>query len=117
MANGAVMLAVPDTWYVTVPGVTETGPANIHFIRDIGLAFLAAGVALVMTARRGAGTALLLPSAVFLGGHALLHLSEMPLRSIATFASFRDLVFIVLPGLFPIYVLWRWHERSLERSA
>ena len=79
-ANGAFMLAAPDVWYATVPGVTETGPANIHFIRDIGLAFLAAAASLFVSARQDAGPASLLPAAIFLGGHALLHLGEMPLH-------------------------------------
>jgi len=45
-ANGLLMLAVPADWYATVPGVTDTGPFNPHFIRDIGVAYLIAGVAL-----------------------------------------------------------------------
>ena len=35
-------------------GVPDTGPFNAHFVRDIGVAFLAAGVALVWAALRAA---------------------------------------------------------------
>ena len=40
-ANGLFMLLAPHAWYPAVPGVTETGPYNPHFVRDIGAAYLA----------------------------------------------------------------------------
>jgi hypothetical protein len=40
LANGLVMLADPFGWYDLVGTVKATGPANAHFIRDIGLAYL-----------------------------------------------------------------------------
>ncbi len=44
VVNGGVMLVVPATWYALVPGVAGTGPLNAHFVRDIGGAYLVAGV-------------------------------------------------------------------------
>ncbi|HVY56846.1 MAG TPA: hypothetical protein VHA77_03260 [Xanthobacteraceae bacterium] len=44
-ANGLLMLFDPAGWYGLVPGVPETGPFNPHFVRDIGCAYLVAGVA------------------------------------------------------------------------
>lgn len=114
--NGAFMLAAPELWYASVPGVTETGPANIHFIRDIGLGFLAAAASLFIAARQGASAALV-PAAFFLGGHALLHLGEMPLHGATGREALRDLLFIVAPGLFPAYALWLRRESLFERSA
>ncbi len=38
--NGLWMLAYPLRWYKAVPGVTGTGPPNLHFIRDIGCAYV-----------------------------------------------------------------------------
>ena len=38
--NGSIMLLAAPTWYESVPGVSETGPYNPHFIQDIGAAFL-----------------------------------------------------------------------------
>ena len=43
IANGIFMLVSPEDWYVAVPGVTDTGPFNQHFVRDIGLIFLLLG--------------------------------------------------------------------------
>ena len=36
-ANGLFMLVAPQVWYDFVPGLTDTGFYNQHFIRDIGL--------------------------------------------------------------------------------
>ena len=43
LANAAFMLADPLRWYDWVGTVKATGPANGHFIRDIGLAYLLSG--------------------------------------------------------------------------
>ncbi len=40
LANGLFMTWDPFGWYQAVPTVRFTGPANAHFIRDIGLAYL-----------------------------------------------------------------------------
>lgn len=101
--NGAVMLAAPETWYSVVPDVEHTGPINVHFIRDIGLGFLAAAMALVLVAR-GHRSALL-PALVFLGGHAALHVVEMIAHGTTATAAVRDLTTIVLPALLPLVAL------------
>lgn len=102
-ANGLVMLAVPDIWYSAVPGVPETGPANIHFIRDIGLAFLAAGTALLMASRRPDDGRLVAAATIFLGGHAVYHLIEMA-HGATIAAAARDIPLIVVPGLLPLAI-------------
>jgi len=43
--NGLFMLVAPLVWYYFVPGVTDTGFFNQHFIRDIGIIQLFLGVA------------------------------------------------------------------------
>src|SRR4026209_2266576 len=50
--NGLPGLAAVPLWYETVPGVSETGPFNPHFVQDIGIAFLVAGLALAARAWR-----------------------------------------------------------------
>ena len=50
--NGAIMLFAGPFWYASVPGASETGPYNPHFVQDIGAAFLIAGVALAARAWR-----------------------------------------------------------------
>jgi hypothetical protein len=47
---GSFMLIHPFEWYQLLPTVKFTGPPNPHFIRDIGLAYIASGVMLVYAA-------------------------------------------------------------------
>jgi hypothetical protein len=73
-ANGLFMVLAPSRWYLAVPGVVHTGPANLHFIPDIGFAFLLSGLGLLLGARqmRSAG-AYALAGAAFPFVHALFH--------------------------------------------
>lgn len=105
--NGLVMLLAPGLWYASVPGVPETGPLNLHFVRDIGLGFLASAVALVLFARDAGGRVVAVPAAVFLGGHAGLHLAEIAVHGTNLGNGLRDLAAIVLPGLLPLAILAR----------
>ena len=102
-ANGLAMLAAPHFWYKTTPGVTGTGPLNVHFVRDIGAAYLvAAGGFLWMWKDCQAWRAALAGSA-FLAIHALIHLGEMLMGSFDLHHLLRD-----LPGVFllPVLALW-----------
>jgi hypothetical protein len=75
-ANGVYMFVDPPGWYAAVPGVPDTGPLNHHFVRDIGIAYFTAGAALTWSAF-GAGWRAAALAALFIGGHALLHLGEL----------------------------------------
>ena len=106
--NGVLMLAAPQLWYGVIPGVTETGPFNSHFIRDIGLGFLSAGCALGMASWYAAiARPLVAVASVFLLGHALLHLAEMGLHGTGPAHAVRDIALIVVPALMPLAVFMR----------
>ena len=75
LLNGLAMLAAGRLWYETVPGVTDTGPFNPHFVQDIGLAFLMAGLTLAARAWRPRYWPAAVAGAGFLAAHALLHLA------------------------------------------
>ena len=106
--NGALMLAAPQFWYGAVPGVTETGLFNSHFIRDTGLGFLSAGCALGVAGWYATVVRPLVAIAsIFLLGHALLHLAEMVLHGADPGHAARDIVLIVLPALLPLTVFTR----------
>jgi hypothetical protein len=104
-ANGVVMLVAPEAWYAFVPDVTETGPANLHFIRDIGLAFIAAAAGLVAATRAERPAAALLAPAIFLGGHAGLHLVECFAHGVTAATALRDTALILVPGFLPLAFL------------
>ena len=98
--NGLAMLFAGLWWYGAVPGVTATGPYNPHFVRDIGAAYLVAGVnhAAFALRPRQAWPALA-AAAGFLTLHAAIHLFDAvcgtrPLQDVA-----RDAGGIYLPTL------------------
>jgi len=78
LANGAVMLFDPYGWYEAVGTVKATGPANPHFIKDIGIAYLVSAAFLGFAATNPAlrwGSAL--AGALWLGAHGVLHIYEV----------------------------------------
>ena len=106
--NGAMMLLAPGPWYEAVPGVTGTGPFNAHFVRDIGAAYLACAAGLGWwAARRPGGAAAVIPVAVFLGLHMLVHFIESLVGHHAVSDIGRDFVGVYLPALIAIAIVWR----------
>ncbi len=77
IGNAAAMLALPLSWYDAVPGVPQTGPFNSHFVRDIGAAYLTAGLGCAWFAWRAReGWRALAAGALFLTLHAAIHLFD-----------------------------------------
>ena len=50
--NGVLMIAMPGSWFSLVPGVSDAGPFNLHFVVDVGLIYVLAGIGLVIAAWR-----------------------------------------------------------------
>jgi AhpD family alkylhydroperoxidase len=77
--NGAIMLLAPAEWYAAVPGVAVSGPFNAHLVRDVGAAFLAVSLPLIVVVAGlpGARRVFALPALIFLGLHALVHAAEV----------------------------------------
>lgn len=78
LANGLFMLIDPFGWYDAVGTVKATGPANAHFIRDIGLAYMASGLVLGFSALNPAlrwGSAIV--GNLWLAVHGVLHIYEV----------------------------------------
>lgn len=116
-ANGVFMLFAPLTWYHAVPGVTETGSFNPHFVRDIGAAYLAAGVGLAwFAARRKARTAAQV-AALFLGVHALIHLADA-LSGRETWGGLaRDFPGVFLPAVLAVWLAWRRPSKAVTSGV
>ena len=95
--TGLYVLADPEGFYASIPGLSLMGPFSVHFIRDVGLAFVASGGALAWGARAGAfGIALAGLAWPFL--HALFHVQiwahrGFPLDGIFAF----DVVVVIAP--------------------
>ena len=71
--NGLLMLAAPGYWYHLIPTVPFTGPFNEHFVRDIGCAYLACGLAFAWLLRNPARWPAAAIASLFLILHALTH--------------------------------------------
>lgn len=98
--NGLFMLAAPLTWYESVPGVTDTGFFNQHFIRDIGIIQLflgiAFGVGYFLPERR---IGLWAVATLWLAAHALFHLWEVAAGICSPSALVRDFPAVSLPAI------------------
>lgn len=103
LATGGFMLADPFGWYQAVPTVKFTGPPNQHFIRDIGLAYLASGIVLAFAAIRPAMRWLAaLAGNLWMTAHAVLHVWE-----VATGVCAPDIFWQDAPGVLgPPLLVW-----------
>jgi hypothetical protein len=100
-ANGLAMLFASSRWWANAPGVPETGPFNLHFVQDVGAAFLVAGVALAARAWRPIYWPAAVAGAGFLSGHALIHLA-MIVSGHDRYAA-ADLALVILPAALALY--------------
>jgi hypothetical protein len=107
VVTGIVIFVDPKGFYDTIPGLALMGPFNMHFIRDVGLAFLASGVATSVGAwHRNRGLALAGTAWPLL--HALFHIQiwshrGFPLDRIAAF----DVGAVIAPALLAAALAWR----------
>lgn len=106
-ANGLAMLLAPEAWYAGMPGVIYTGPLNLHFVRDIGCAYLMAAAGLlwrVLEPRRGAAAAL--TGAGFLLLHAGVHVWELATGRCGWGQFLRDVPGVLLAALAALWLAW-----------
>jgi len=98
--NGLVMLFAGSWWYGVVPGVTATGPYNPHFVRDIGAAYLVAGVCHAAFALKPQKAwPALVAAAAFLVLHAAVHVYDEVCGTQLLQDFVRDFGGVFLPAL------------------
>jgi hypothetical protein len=98
--NGLVMLFAGLWWYGLVPGVTATGPYNPHFVRDIGAAYLVAGLSHAAFAiRPRQAWPALAAAAAFLILHAAVHVYDEACGTRPLQDFVRDFGGVFLPAL------------------
>jgi len=108
--NALLMLVVPAAWYAAVPGVTQTGPLNLHFVRDIGAAYLVAGAALCGFAATPKARPAAQAGAAFLALHALVHLWDAAAGREHIHELLLDLVTVFLPAVLAAWIAWPQHQ-------
>lgn len=97
----AQMLFQPEDWYQTTPGVPDTGPMNIHFIRDIGAAFLMSGVAFALFSVRKITWEVVAVGAIFPTIHGGIHAYGL-LTGHSHGSATSDFFGVVVPGLLAV---------------
>jgi hypothetical protein len=109
LANGLTTLAFPAAWALAVVHLVVPDHLHFHFIADIGMAFLASGVGLLLSARKGAAQAAWAAAgAAWPALHALLHLKEWVLNGMPATAADRvsEGVGVVLVGMLGVVFAW-----------
>ena len=117
-ANGLVMLARPRMWLASV--VHEASPMHLefHFVADIGMAFLASGVALIWSARRGPSYALwAIAGATWPMLHALIHVREWLVMGppAATADMLNEGIGVIFVGLAGVALAWARQREGVSR--
>jgi hypothetical protein len=117
--NGLFMLVAPMVWYDFVPGVTDTGFFNQHFIRDIGIIQLLLGVAfgigMIRPERR---IGLWAAATLWLIAHAVFHLWEVAFGICSPSVIPRDFPAVTLPAIIgAVLTLWAINHSRAERAA
>jgi len=117
--NGIFMIVAPETWYELVPGVTDTGPFNQHFIRDIGIIQLFLGVAFgVGVIRPELRVGLWAAATLWLIAHAVFHLWEVAVGICTPTVILRDFPAVTMPAIFGVALtLWAIKHARSERAA
>lgn len=114
--NGLFMLVAPLAWYNLVPGVTDTGFFNQHFVRDIGIIQLFLGVAFGIGMFRPARRVELWAGATaWLIAHALFHFWEVAVGICSPSVILRDFPAVTLPAIFGV-LLTLWSVRHARRA-
>lgn len=112
------MLYDPESWYYFIPGVTDTGMFNQHFIRDIGIIQGFIALAFVIGAwKPGRRVELWAAATLWLIAHAAFHLWEVAVGICSSSVILRDFPAVSLPAIFGIIAtLWAIRQ-AVDPSA
>ncbi|NUM53987.1 MAG: hypothetical protein HUU46_10125 [Candidatus Hydrogenedentes bacterium] len=112
IANGGWMILYAPGWYDSIPGVTNTGLYNGHFVRDIGLAYFISGAGFIWCAfNLRQCWPVIVAQAMWATGHAALHVADMFMARLPLTHWILDAPGVLLPGavlgLLAVPSVWR----------
>lgn len=118
-SNGIFMLVAPVAWYEMVPGVTDTGFFNQHFVRDIGIIQLFLGLAfLIGMVRPVQRVGLWLAATLWLIAHAVFHFWEVAVGICSVSVIPRDFSAVTLPALIGVALtIWAFRRSRMANPA
>jgi hypothetical protein len=110
--NGLFMLVTSEAWFASI--AADTGPFNVHLVRDVGAAYVTSGVASVWAARAPHWrTPLAASAALFLGLHGLIHVFEVASGAQPPAHLLEDFPGVYLPALLLAGIAVRSHGRKV----
>ena len=116
LVNGAWGLFGSQSWYEAI--AVDTGPLNVHFVRDIGEIFLTLGGALVWAAYAPRWRAPLTGVvSLFLAFHALGHVYEIAVGELPAHHWLEDLPGVFLPGVLFPWLTWHFLKAPPETAS
>lgn len=116
MANGVWALFGATHWFARV--AADTGPLNVHFVRDVGAAYVTAGACLLVAALRPAWRApLTAAAACFLTLHAFVHVFETATGQLGFHHWLEDTPGVFIPAILVSSLAYRFIRSPTRRSA
>ncbi len=110
--TGLFIFFMPRVFYESVPGLDLMGPFSIHFIRDVGLAFLASGGAMLWGGWFRNATAAVC-GASWPSLHAVFHLQIWGMRGFPfDHIFFFDFFAVIIPAFAALWAAIRLRNRS-----
>ncbi|PVE23640.1 hypothetical protein DC522_14405 [Microvirga sp. KLBC 81] len=92
------MTAMPQEWFMSTPGVSETGPFNPHFVIDIGLVNLVSG-GLVLTGSLRKNGSFIVIGSIWPLLHALFHVLHWSVEGLPSGVALAlETIFVVMPA-------------------
>ncbi len=101
VGNGLWMLISASSWFQKMPvGAEDTGPLNAHFVHDVGLVYVLVGFGAFWCAKR-LKTCIEVHVAItlFMGGHALIHVTEIISGALPASHWLIDFPLVTFPAL------------------
>jgi len=99
LATGVYIAVLPLDFYQNGPGVSATGPYNMHFLRDVGFAFLVSSAAIAYGLYRNQ-KAVMVFGALWLLIHGLFHLTLWVLHGMQLDgAAITDMILVTIPAI------------------
>ena len=116
IVNGIEMFFFPSAWFFRlVPGVSETGPYNMHLVMDGGTFFLAVGVGLAVAAPNPHRNAIAVVVAAIAGVmHSALHLYSHAAGLLSSEHLVTEALGIYVPTLLLIAIAGILYSQSVE---
>lgn len=113
-ANGLAMLIAPGAWYGAVPGVIDTGPFNVHFVRDIGAVYALCGLAFAALLFTATARPYALAGTAFLVAHGAIHVGEVLWGVHDVSQLITDAPGVLLVPLIASWAAWRVNAQVIE---